>query len=71
MYYRGAMVLHKIRQAVGEDPFFEIVKGWATEHRHSNASTADFTAYVEKKSGKDLTELWDTWLYGKDKPDTP
>ncbi|WP_405605643.1 M1 family metallopeptidase [Streptomyces sp. NBC_01410] len=71
VYYRGAMVLHKIRQAVGEKPFFEIVKGWATEHRHSNASTADFTAYVEKKSGKDLTELWDTWLYGKDKPDTP
>lgn len=71
VYGRGAMVLHKIRQAVGEDAFFEIVEGWATEHRHSNASTADFTAYVEKKSGKDLTELWDTWLYGKDKPDTP
>ena len=71
VYGRGAMVLHKIRQAVGEDAFFEIVKGWATEHRHSNASTADFTAYVEKKSGKDLTELWDTWLYGKDKPDSP
>ncbi|MFF3399252.1 M1 family metallopeptidase [Streptomyces sp. NPDC002659] len=71
VYDRGAMVLHKIRLAVGEDAFFEIVEGWATEHRHSNASTADFTAYVEKKSGKDLTELWDTWLYGKEKPDSP
>ncbi|WP_328682515.1 M1 family metallopeptidase [Streptomyces sp. NBC_00322] len=71
VYNRGAMVLHKIRQAVGEDAFFKIVKGWAAEHRHSNASTDDFTAYVEKKSGKDLTELWDTWLYGKDKPASP
>ncbi|MEU9011179.1 M1 family metallopeptidase [Streptomyces sp. NPDC048479] len=71
VYHRGAMVLHKIRQAVGEEVFFDIVKGWAAAHRHSNASTADFTEYVEKKSGKDLTELWGTWLYGKDKPAAP
>lgn len=71
VYDRGAMVLHKIRQAVGEKVFFGIVQGWAATYRHSNASTADFTAYVEKKSGKDLGALWDTWLYGKGKPATP
>ncbi|NUK08308.1 M1 family metallopeptidase [Streptomyces lunaelactis] len=71
VYYRGAMVLHKVRQAVGEDTFYEILHGWAQTYRHANASTADFTAYVEKKSGKDLDELWETWLYGKDKPATP
>ncbi|WP_142218341.1 M1 family metallopeptidase [Streptomyces sp. SLBN-118] len=71
VYDRGAMVLHKVRQAVGEKAFFEIVKGWAQEHRHGNASTADFTSYLEEKSGKDLTELWDTWLYGMDKPASP
>ncbi|MET7617010.1 M1 family metallopeptidase [Streptomyces sp. NPDC005408] len=71
VYGRGAMVLHKVRQAVGDYAFFGIVEGWAAERRHGNASTADFTSYVEKKSGKDLTELWDTWLYGKDKPANP
>ncbi|MGW0555545.1 M1 family metallopeptidase [Streptomyces sp. NPDC002926] len=71
VYDRGAMVLHKIRQAVGEKVFFGIVRGWAATYRHSNASTADFTAYVEKKSGKDLGALWDTWLYGQGKPATP
>lgn len=69
VYGRGAMVLHEIRQAVGQDEtFFKIVQGWAAAHRHGNASTADFTAYVEEQSGKDLGELWGTWLYGKDKP---
>ncbi|MFE7778627.1 M1 family metallopeptidase [Streptomyces sp. NPDC057445] len=71
VYGRGAMVLHKIRQAVGDDTFFGILRGWAQTHRHGNASTDDFTAYVEKESGKDLTTLWDTWLYGEAKPAQP
>jgi aminopeptidase N len=72
VYGRGAMVIHKIRQAVGEGVFYDIVEGWATAHRYGNASTADFTAYVEEQSGKDLgEEVWDTWLYGTDKPARP
>ncbi|MFD7611815.1 M1 family metallopeptidase [Streptomyces sp. NPDC059828] len=71
VYDRGAMVLHKVREAVGDDAFYEIVQGWAKEHRHGNASTDDFIAYVEGKSGKDLTALWDTWLYGESKPKQP
>lgn len=71
VYYRGAMVLHKLRQEVGKDVFYEIMQGWAAEHRYGNASTADFTSYAEKKSGKDLGQLWKTWLYGTDKPANP
>ncbi|WP_437097655.1 M1 family metallopeptidase [Streptomyces flavidovirens] len=70
VYGRGAMVIHKIREAVGDDAFYDIVRGWTAAHRHGNASTDDFTAYVEKKSGKDLTNLWNTWLYGENKPRT-
>jgi aminopeptidase N len=63
------MVVHKIRQAVDDDRrFFALVRGWTKAHRHGNASTADFTAYVEKTTGQDLTELWDTWLYGRSRP---
>jgi aminopeptidase N len=72
VYGRGAMVIHKIRQAVGRDMFYKIVRGWAKAHQHGNASTADFTAYVEEVSGKDLREeVWDTWLYGTEKPARP
>ncbi len=48
VYERGAMVLHKIRQTVGDDAFYGIVRGWAATRRHGNADTADFTAYVER-----------------------
>ncbi|WP_129308374.1 M1 family metallopeptidase [Streptomyces sp. L2] len=72
VYERGAMVLHKIRQKVGDDTFYDIIQGWAAAHRHGTASTADFTAYVEKAApGKDFKEIWKDWLYGDGKPDHP
>ncbi|MFJ8505839.1 M1 family metallopeptidase [Streptomyces avermitilis] len=72
VYERGAMVLHKIRETVGDDTFYDIIQGWAATHRHGNADTADFTAYVEKKApGKDFGTIWDDWLYGEGKPAKP
>ncbi|CAM5605483.1 metallopeptidase [Streptomyces spiroverticillatus] len=71
VYYGGAMVLHKIRQAVGDDTFFEILEEWPAAYRGKNASTADFTAFVEKKTGADLSAVWDVWLYGGERPATP
>ncbi|MGW9025044.1 M1 family metallopeptidase [Streptomyces sp. NPDC055722] len=69
VYERGAMVLHKIRQTVGDDAFYGIIQGWAATHRLGNASTADFTAYVEKKApGKDFRAIWRDWLYGDGRP---
>ncbi|MFI5553777.1 M1 family metallopeptidase [Streptomyces sp. NPDC051738] len=72
VYQRGAMVLHKIRQTVGDDTFYAIVQGWAADHRHGNADTDDFTAYVEETApGEDFTGIWEDWLYGEGKPDRP
>ncbi|MCB5178866.1 M1 family metallopeptidase [Streptomyces antimicrobicus] len=71
VYYRGAMVLHRIRQEAGDEAFFDLVRGWAAERRHGNATTADFTAYAEERTGQDLDEVWDVWLYGQDRPKAP
>ncbi|WP_432147533.1 M1 family metallopeptidase [Streptomyces sp. bgisy029] len=69
VYGRGAMVVHRIRLAIDDDAaFFALVKGWTKAHRHGNATTDDFTAYVEKTTGQDLTALWDAWLYGESRP---
>ncbi|MFJ9640957.1 M1 family metallopeptidase [Streptomyces sp. NPDC101178] len=69
VYGRGAMVVHRIRLAIDDDAaFFALVKGWTQAHRHGNAATGDFTAYVEKGTGQDLTALWDAWLHGESRP---
>ncbi|MFI1031995.1 M1 family metallopeptidase [Streptomyces sp. NPDC020951] len=70
VYQRGAMVIHRIRQTVGDDAFYDIVQGWAAAHRHGNASTDDFTAYVERAApDEDFTSIWSDWLYGSGKPE--
>ncbi|BBC34298.1 hypothetical protein SGFS_055920 [Streptomyces graminofaciens] len=72
VYERGAMVLHKIRETVGDDTFYDIIRGWAATHRHGNASTADFTKYVEEKApDEDFDVIWKEWLYGEGKPSSP
>ncbi|MGW4699649.1 M1 family metallopeptidase [Streptomyces sp. NPDC004285] len=71
VYQRGAMVLHKLRETVGDRVFDEILRGWAAKYRHANATTDDFTAYAESVSGRDLGALWDVWLYGDEKPSKP
>lgn len=72
VYVRGAMVLHRIRQTVGDTVFAGILRGWATAHRHGTADTGDFTAYVEKAApDKDFGPIWDDWLYGDGKPAEP
>ncbi|MCX5200412.1 M1 family metallopeptidase [Streptomyces sp. NBC_00237] len=71
VYEGAAMVLHKIRQAVGDDTFFEILEEWPAKYRGKNASTADFTAFVEEKTDADLSAVWDVWLYGGERPATP
>ncbi|CAL9482548.1 Aminopeptidase N [Streptomyces sp. enrichment culture] len=72
VYQRGAMVLHKLRQRLGDDTFGALLRGWAAAHRHGNADTADFTAYVERLAPKaDLGDVWEVWLYGDGRPGRP
>jgi aminopeptidase N len=70
-YERGAMVLEKLRQTVGDRDFFTILRTWAGENRHGHGTSAEFIALSEKISGKKLDALFATWLYGKGKPATP
>ncbi|MFD7303498.1 M1 family metallopeptidase [Streptomyces pharetrae] len=72
VYDRGAMVLHRIRQTVGDAAFRRLLRGWAAEHRHGNAHTGEFTDYVERQAPEhDLSGVWEDWLYGDGRPDLP
>jgi aminopeptidase N len=68
VYDRGAMTLHQLRLAVGDDDFFTILRTWVADHRYANGSTEQFTALAEKISGKDLDALFQAWLYTPSKP---
>jgi aminopeptidase N len=68
VYRRGAMTLQALREKIGDGPFFQILRTWAAQHRHANASTADFIALAEQVSGRDLDGFFHAWLYAARKP---
>jgi aminopeptidase N len=68
VYRRGAMTLQALREKIGDDAFFNILKAWTAKYRHANATTAQFIALSEKVSRQDLGAFFQTWLYTAGKP---
>ncbi|MGK5683298.1 M1 family metallopeptidase [Actinoplanes sp. URMC 104] len=68
VYDRGAMTLHQLRLAVGDDDFFEILRTWTAQHRYGNATTQQFIDLAEKISGENLDALFQAWLFTPSKP---
>ena len=71
VYQRGAMTVHVLRLAVGDEAFFQILKAWTAAHRHADATTQDFVALAERIGHKQLDQLFQAWLYGDVKPPYP
>ncbi|MEU8782747.1 M1 family metallopeptidase [Streptomyces sp. NPDC048637] len=62
LYARGGLTVHALRCALGEAAFFRMLKDWATEHRHSAVTTADFTAHAQQYAAAPVDELFRAWL---------
>ena len=71
VYFRGALVLHALRNEVGDDTFFAILRQFYSDNAYGIVSTADFIAVAEALSQRDLGGLFDAWLYGDTMPDLP
>ncbi|GAB3360877.1 M1 family metallopeptidase [Modestobacter lapidis] len=68
VYIRGALTLHALRQAVGDDDFFRTLRTWTSAQAGEAVTTADFVALAEQESGRDLDTLFRAWLYTAEKP---
>ncbi len=68
MYKRGALTLHALRNVIGDDNFFALLRDWTTRYRHSTAVTDDFTGLAANYADVSLRPLWNAWLYSRDVP---
>jgi aminopeptidase N len=68
VYERGAMTLHALRQAVGDDVFFDILAEWVSSQAGGTVTTDEFVELAEKLSGMQLDDLFATWLFTPEKP---
>ena len=67
-YGKGSMVFHMLRKMVGKDPFFSILRQFATQYGGKQASWEDIRKSFEETSGKRLHHFFSQWL---DRPGGP
>ena len=68
VYGRGAMALLALRNRVGDETFWRVVRTWIREQRGGNGSTAEFEEVAARVSGQDLGSFFDAWLRSPTKP---
>lgn len=63
MYYKGANMLHTVRQLIEDDEKWrQILRGLNSEFYHQTVTTKQIEDYISKESGIDLTEFFNQYL---------
>ena len=63
MYYKGANMLHTLRQLVEDDNLWrEILRGLNKDFYHQTVSSQQIENYISTKSGKELTAFFNQYL---------
>ncbi len=63
MYYKGANMLHTIRQVINDDEKWrQVLRGLNKEFYHQTVTTKQIEDYMSKKSGIDLSKIFDQYL---------
>ncbi|WP_040922539.1 M1 family metallopeptidase [Saccharomonospora xinjiangensis] len=68
VYDRGALAVHALRTAVGDEVFFEILRTWLDAKRGGHGTIEEFVELAERLSGRQLDEVFEVWLFTKGKP---
>lgn len=68
IYNRGAMTLQALRNKVGDDVFWRIIRTWIGEQQGGNGTTEEFEDVAGRVSGQDLTAFFTAWLRTPSKP---
>jgi aminopeptidase N len=71
VYEIGGLTLYALREGLGDDLFFELLKTYARDYQYGNASTENFIELAESLSGRSLDRFFNNWLYKKGIPSLP
>ncbi|MEM9328054.1 MAG: M1 family aminopeptidase [Bacteroidota bacterium] len=68
VYYKGAYVLHLLREHLDDEPFWAGIKLYSSRYFGRSVETADFQRAMEDASGSDLSPFFEQWVYGLPTP---
>jgi aminopeptidase N len=68
VYKRGALTLHALHRALGDQVFFPALRAWTAGYRHGNVTTQQFAAHVQRHAAQPVGPLLSAWLHDKQLP---
>ena len=71
VYKRGALFLHALRLASGDDEFFEMLREWVAAHAYGHVTTEQFVAFAAEGLSADVKGLAQAWLHETALPSLP
>ncbi|WP_017654628.1 M1 family metallopeptidase [Fortiea contorta] len=69
IYEKGSCVYHMIRAELGEDLFWQAMQIFVQDNAHKTVETVDLLRAIEKATGRNLTFLFDQYVYRGGHPD--
>lgn len=64
VYKRGALTLHAVRCAIGDNRFFDLLPAWAQGNAHATVTAEEFERAVIDIGGRACGSIFDAWLRG-------
>ena len=68
VYYSGALLLMELRERLGAEVFDRLLRQWPQEHRYGSVDRDSYEAWVEQKTGKEVSRFLDRWLTSRTTP---
>ncbi len=63
VYQKGALMVHTLRNYMGDELFFPAVKAYLQEYKFNYASSWELRDFLGNHSGMDLTDFFDAWIF--------
>ena len=68
LYAKGPLVLHALRQELGDNAFFTVLKSFVTNFRFKSGETRHFIGVTNFVAKKEMTPFFDRYLLGTEWP---
>jgi len=62
-YSKGALFMDHLRTLLGDDAFWRGLRSYTVEHAGGVVTSADLQRAMEKASGRDLSTVFNAWVY--------
>ncbi|MDZ5619797.1 M1 family metallopeptidase [Nocardioides sp. HM23] len=68
IYFGPALMWHELRQQIGDDAFFALVRDWPADQENDTADREEYLSWIEEETGEELSAFFDDWLLGETTP---